>query len=301
MIFFEYIFSFFQRLGLFSLSWKEALLVLVSLVILLLCYMKLLPIRTAAPFAAGMLIANMAEGFSSLPALSLDSELTALLVLLFFLGSGAEAELSWIIHKPSLLLFAIASLTGFFLILSAPFLYAGSDLPKTNAVPVMIFVYTSLIPIILEPFTRLTAGRALQHTNEAEPPYISSGKRLASLLLILIVTGLLVPASLPLAGLYILGSVLKFPRFSVLPELVLWLCIGLSCHASVLLHETLMRIIMLGILSLMLGGISCGLLGRILSKITDGRLHPAVLRKPVRAATMLGILTGAGVLLTICR
>lgn len=301
MVFLECVFRFFRCIGLFSLTWKEALIVLLSLVILLMCYMKLLPIRTAAPFAAGMLISNMAEGFSSLPALSLDSELTALLVLLYFLGYGAEAELSWIIRKPSLLLFAIASLTGFFLILAAPFLYAGSGIPEANTVPVMIFIYTSLIPVIQEPFTFIASGKSCRHEKPTEPPDISSGKRLTALLLILTVTGLLVPASLPIAGLYILGSVLKFPRFSALPELMLWLCIGLSCHASVIFSEMLMRMILLGVLSLILGGLSCGLLGRLLSKITDGRLHPDVLRKPVRAASVFGILIGTGVLLTIYR
>ncbi len=300
MIFFGYIVSFFQRLGIFSVSWKEALLILLSLLILILCYMKLLPLRTAAPFAAGMLITNMAEGFSSLPALSPESELTALMVLLYFLGAGAEAEFSWIIRKPSLLLFAIAAQTGFFLILSAPFLFTGNYLTQTNTIPLMIFIYTSLIPVIQEPFTRLTAGQTANHYKDPEPPAPSNGKRISALLIILIITGLLIPAVLPLSGLYLLGSILRFPKFSQLPELVLWFGLGLSSHASVIFTDTVIRIIILGILALILGGLSCGLLCRLISKITSGRLDPSVLRKSVRASSVLGILTGAGVLLTIC-
>ncbi len=300
MIFIEYIYSFFRRLGIFSISWQEAVFIVISVAILILSFMKLLPIRTAVPFAVGMMISNLAEGFSALPALSLNSELISLLILLFFIGKGAETDVSWIIRKPSLLIFSITAQMGFFLILAAPFLYAGSDLPKTNTIPVMIFIYTSLMPVIQEPVTMLTAGKPCAVSREILSPDMSYGKHLSALILLIIVSGLIVPAALPFTGLYLLGCALRFPKLSSILELILWLCMGLSSHFSVICHGSLVRLMALGLLALITSGLFSGIAGRLISKLTDGRLHPQYLKEPINAASYIGVLTGAGVLLTIC-
>lgn len=297
--FFEIISRFFSRMGIFSIEWQEAVLIVLSVIIILLAFLQILPAYTAVPFGAGMLFSNITGAFNALPALSLDSELFVLLLILYFWCRGAESELSWIIKKPSLLLYGITAQTGFFLVLSAPILFSGADILQGGAVPFLVFIYASLLPVIQKPVTHFMLSD--RHTASSVPASVkvSGGKRLTASLLMLLVTGMIVPAAIPLWGIFLLGCMIKFPKYLSAVQAVLWLSTGLAAHSSIIFRDDIIRFILLGIAALLVSALFGGLLSRLMLSLSDGRMYPDRLAKAIDTSSVFGILIAAGVLMSV--
>ncbi len=297
--FFEIIYRFFSRMGVFSIEWEEAVLIVLSVVIILFAFLKVLPAYIAVPFGAGMLLSNVTGVFNALPALSLDSEIFILLLILYFWCRGAESELSWIIRKPSLLLCGITAQTGFFLVLSAPLLFSGSDILQGSAVPFLVFIYASLLPVIQKPVTRFMISDSRRTSAPSVSVKVSGGKRLTAALLILLVTGMIVPAAIPLSGIFLLGCMLKFPKYLSLAQAVLWLSTGLAAHSSIIFREDIIRFILIGMAALLVSALFGGLLSRLMLTLSDGRMHPDKLAKAIDTSSVFGILIASGVLMSV--
>ena len=298
-VFFEIIYGFFSRMGIFSIEWQEAVLIVLSVVIILLAFLKILPAFTAVPFGAGMLLSNMTGLFNGLPALSLDSELFILLLILYFWCKGSETEFSRIIQKPSFLLYGITAQTGFFLVISPPLLFSGTDILQGSAVPFLVFIYVSLLPVIQKPVTNfMISGTALADTLWEGKP-VSSGKRLTAMLLVILTIGMLIPAALPFAGVYLLGCILKFPGHTSLLQVLLWLCTGLAAHSTIVFSEDTLRYICIGAAAILVSALFGGLLSRLMIILSDGRMHPDKLAKAIDTSSVFGILVAAGVLISV--
>ncbi|MBQ8724380.1 MAG: sodium ion-translocating decarboxylase subunit beta [Oscillospiraceae bacterium] len=297
--FFEIIYRFFNSMGIFSIEWQEAVLIVLSAVIILLAFLKILPANIAVPFGAGMLISNLTGLFNALPALPLDSELYILLLILYFWFRGAESEFSWIIRKPSLLLYGITAQTGFFLVLASPLLFADTELLAGSTVPFLVFIYASLLPVIQRPVTRFMISDRFPSETEDVPVKVSAGKRLTVMLIVFLVTGMIVPASIPLCGMYLLGCILKYPKHLSSVQAVLWFCTGLAAHSSMIFREDIIRFILLGIAALLVSALFGGLLSRLMMTLSDGRMYPDRLSKAVDSSSVFGILIASGVLISV--
>jgi sodium ion-translocating decarboxylase beta subunit len=161
---------------------------------------------------------------------------TEVIPLLIFLGLGAMVDFSQAIARPSsfmfgaaaqlgvFVVFLIAYLTGWFTINEAVCIgiIGGSDGPPTiyltvakaphllGPITLVAFSYMALVPIIQPPIIRLLTTK--QERQIYMKPQIRDVSKLEKILfpiVVILVAGLFIPASLPLVGMLMFGNLLS--------------------------------------------------------------------------------------------
>ncbi len=286
-----------RNFGLFAISWREAVMIAAALLILWLGLTKKCHPILTVPFAFGMLLINLSGNWRW----ETDSSITWLLMLLVLLGLGAKTDLTLIIAKPWLLLMGLAMQTGLFLFAGAVLL-SGDLILSGNTAALIVYLCTAIAS---------SAAPALCKGSSAEKqpslPEVSRTEKRAAPLVITIFTGLMVPAAVPLIGMFMLGNLLCQSRVcaplvrtashgiyhGVL--LLLGLSIGMSAHADIILSQNFLRLLLLGLLALLLTMLS----GRFLIKMMH-TLRPMMQPAQIRTVGLLGGLIAFGILMTVC-
>ena len=150
------------------------------------------------------------------------------------------------------------------------------------------YSYMALVPVIFPPIIRLftTKKERTIHMEQLRP--VSKREKILFPIIVMIVVTLIVPAAAPLIGCLMLGNLIK--ESGLVPNLVntvvnslLYICtigLGLSVGATAqgaafLTLETL-KIFLLGILAFILAGIFGLLGGKLMCKLTKGKVNPMI-------------------------
>lgn len=271
------------------------------------------------PIGAGAILANIpltgmtdSDGlFGILYAVGIRTELFPLLI---FIGIGAMTDFGPLLENPRMVLLGAAGQFGIFgtLLLA---LVIGFDLNEAASIgiigavdgPTSIYVssvlaphllapiavaaysYMSLVPIIQPPIMRLLTTR---EERLVRMPYtsrpIKRAYRIAFPMIVTLLTGLLVPAAVPLIGMLMFGNLMRESgvvdrladsasnEIANVTTIFLGLTVGSTMVAQDFLKLDTLLILMLGIVAFGLDTAAGVVFGKLLYRLSGKRFNPLI-------------------------
>jgi len=251
---------------------------------------------------------------------------TQLFPLLIFVGVGAMIDFSPLLSQPKMMLLGAAGQFGIFgtLILATLLgfpLNQAASIGVIGAIdgPTAIFVatklapellapiavaaysYMSLIPIIQMPIMRLLTTKEERRIRmEYAPKPISHRALVIFPIAITLVAGLLVPDSVPLISMLMLGNLLRESRvvdrlrkaaeneIINIATLFLGLTIGATMSAESFLHWQTLGILALGLVAFVLDTVVGLLFGKLMSALSGKKINPLIGAAGISAFPMAG-------------
>jgi oxaloacetate decarboxylase beta subunit len=173
---------------------------------------------------------------------------------------------------------------------------SSSDLQAPIALAA--YSYMALVPIIFPPIIKLLTTKKERKIKMEQQREVSKSERILFPIIVTVVVCILVPSCTPLIGCLMFGNLIK--ESGVVPNLVhtaanalLYICtilLGLSVGATAIgtdfLQLKTLMIFALGILAFIVAA-SCGVLGgKIMCKLTKGKVNPMIGAAGVSAVPM---------------
>lgn len=242
---------------------------------------------------------------------------------LIFLGVGALTDFGPLIANPKTFLLGAAAQFGIFLtLLGAIFLgftpaeagsigiIGGADGPTSifvasqlapdllGPVAIAAYSYMALVPVIQPPIMKLFTNKEERQIVMEQLRPVSKKERIAFPVIVAILTGLFIPSSLPLMGMLMLGNLFResgvVDRLSKASQneinnivvIFLGLTVGATAHADSFLRLQTIMIIALGLAAFAVGTAVGVLLGKLMCKLTGGKVNPLIGSAGVSAVPM---------------
>ena len=243
--------------------------------------------------------------------------------VLIFIAVGAMCEFDALIRAPYVMLFAAAAHFGIFAatilasVVGFPFNEAASigiigaaDGPTTIFVAqkfatnllapltVTAFCYMSLVPIIQPPIMKAFTTEEERKIKMAQLRPVTKLEKILFPIVITIVVCLILPTTAPLVGMLMLGNL--FRESGVVKQLsetasnalmyivviLLGTSVGASTSAEAFLNVDTLKIVVLGLVAFACGTFGGVMLGKLLCKVTHGKINPLIGSAGVSAVPM---------------
>ncbi len=325
--------EFIQDTGYYNLQVNDVVMIVVACILLYLGIAKKYEPLLLVPISFGILLVNLPMGGLMIPELSgepggllyylsLGLEL-GIYPPLIFLGVGAMTDFGPLIANPVTILLGAAAQFGIFLTFIGAIML-GFTAPQAGAIgiiggadgPTAIFLasrlapellgsiaiaaysYMALVPIIQPPIMRLlTTKKERQVVMEQLRP-VSKVEKILFPIVVIILTGLLLPAALPLLGMLMFGNLIRESgvtnRLSSAAQnelnnivvIFLGLTVGAKATAAYFLTPETIKIILLGLAAFAFGTATGVLMGKLLYIVTNGKINPLIGSAGVSAVPM---------------
>ena len=176
--------------------------------------------------------------------------------------------------------------------------WSGRDMDLLSAIAVAAYSYMALIPIIQKPLMRLIVPKKERLIKMKPLRKVSKVEKVLFPVIVTLVVGLLLPDAVPLLGMLMLGNLLKesgvCDRLSsqaqngLMNTITIFLGVSVGCKAygGTFLQPTTLCIIALGLVAFCCG--TCGglLMGRLMCKLSKGKINPLIGSAGVSAVPM---------------
>ena len=242
---------------------------------------------------------------------------------LIFMGVGAMTDFGPLIANPKSLLLGAAAQLGifvaFFLALFCGFnlneaasigIIGGADGPTAiytttrlaphllSAIAVAAYSYMALVPIIQPPIMRAFTTKAERSIVMEQLRPVSKKEKIIFPIMITIVVALLLPSAAPLVGMLMLGNLFKesgvVDRLSKTAQnelmniitIFLGLTVGATANGATFLRLETIMIIGMGLLAFAGGTLGGVLFGKLMCKVTHGKVNPLIGSAGVSAVPM---------------
>ena len=243
--------------------------------------------------------------------------------ILLFIGIGAMIDFGPLLSQPVLFLFGAAAQFGIFAAILIACLL-GFDLKDAASIgiigaadgPTSILVsqvlgsnymgpiavaaysYMALVPIIQPPFMKLLTTDKERRIKMEQLRSVSKLEKILFPIIVTIVVCLILPSTAPLVGMLMLGNL--FRESGVVKQLaetasnalmyivviLLGTSVGATTSAEAFLNVTTLKIVFLGLIAFIFGTIGGVLLGKLLCKLTGGKINPLIGSAGVSAVPM---------------
>jgi sodium ion-translocating decarboxylase beta subunit len=329
----ELIREFMQSTGFSHLTFSELAMIGIACVLLYLGIVRKYEPLLLVPISFGMLLVNLPLGGLLQPEgqgvigglfhyLSQGLE-KGIYPPLIFLGIGALTDFGPLIANPVTLLLGAAAQLGIFTTLAGAYLL-GFTAPQSGAIgiiggadgPTAIFVasqlapellgsiaiaaysYMALVPIIQPPIMRLLTTKKEREVEMKQLRPVTKTEKIIFPIAVVIITGLLLPAAVPLLGMLMFGNLLResgvTDRLSKTAQtelnniivILLGLTVGAKATAEYFLTSSTILIIVLGLVAFAFGTAGGVLMGKLLYRLTGGRINPLIGSAGVSAVPM---------------
>ena len=243
---------------------------------------------------------------------------------LIFLGVGASTDFGPLIANPISFLMGAAAQLGIFLAYlgaillgfndkaaAAISIIGGADGPTSiflagklgqtdlmGPIAVAAYSYMSLVPIIQPPIMKLfTTDKERKIKMEQLRPVTKLEKILFPIIITIVVV-MILPTTAPLVGMLMLGNLFKESgvvrqltdtasnALMYIVVILLGTSVGASTSAEAFLNWTTIKIVALGLVAFAFGTFGGVMLGKLLSKITHGKINPLIGSAGVSAVPM---------------
>ena len=242
---------------------------------------------------------------------------------LIFLGVGAMTDFGPLIANPKSLLMGAAAQLGifvaFFGALALGFnaqeaasigIIGGADGPTAifltqqlaphllGAIAVAAYSYMALVPVIQPPIMKaLTTKKERQIKMEQLRP-VSQKEKIIFPIMVTLVVCLILPAATPLVGMLMLGNLFKESGRTLrlsdtasnamcnIVTIMLGLAVGASAQGPTFLVWDTIKIVILGVIAFGFGTAGGVLLGKLMNKISGGKINPLIGSAGVSAVPM---------------
>ena len=248
----------------------------------------------------------------------------SILPSLIFLGVGAMTDFGPLIANPISFLMGAAAQVGiysayFFAILlgfngkeaAAISIIGGADGPTSlflcsklgqsqimGPIAVAAYSYMALVPIIQPPVMKLLTTEKERKIKMEQLRPVSKLEKILFPIIVTIVVCLILPSTAPLVGMLMLGNL--FRECGVVKQLaetasnalmyivviLLGTSVGATTSAEAFLNWTTLKIVGLGLVAFIFGTAGGVLLGKLLCKITGGKINPLIGSAGVSAVPM---------------
>lgn len=242
---------------------------------------------------------------------------------LIFLGIGAMTDFGPLIANPKSLLLGAAAQVGiivaFFLAVVFGFspmeaasigIIGGADGPTAiyltsklapelvPTIAIAAYSYMALIPVIQPPIMRLLTTKKERLVRMEQLRTVSKTEKILFPIVVTAVCGILLPSALPLLGMLMLGNLMK--ESGVVPRLtktasneliniitiMLGIVVGSKTYAQTFLTWDTLKIIFLGVVAFACGTAGGVLLGKVMCKLSKGKINPLIGAAGVSAVPM---------------
>jgi len=242
---------------------------------------------------------------------------------LIFLGIGAMTDFGPLIANPKSLLLGAAAQFGIFItFFGALFLgfvdrqaasiaiIGGADGPTAiyltsklasellPAIAIAAYSYMALVPVIQPPIMKALTTKKERLVKMEQLREVSKKEKVLFPIITTAVTGIVLPASLPLIGMLMLGNLMK--ESGVVPRLtntaknelinivtiILGIAVGAKAYAPNFLQFETIKILVLGVFAFSMGTAGGVLLGKLMYKLSGGKINPLIGAAGVSAVPM---------------
>lgn len=248
----------------------------------------------------------------------------AILPSLIFLGVGALTDFGPLIANPKSFLLGAAAQLGIFsaylmailmgfsgAAAAAISIIGGADGPTSiflagklgqtdimGPIAVAAYSYMSLVPIIQPPIMKLLTTEKERKIKMEQLRPVSKLEKILFPIIVTIVVVMLLPSTAPLVGMLMLGNL--FRESGVVKQLsdtasnalmyivviLLGTSVGASTSAEAFLKLTTLKIVALGLIAFAIGTAGGVLLGKLMCKVTHGKVNPLIGSAGVSAVPM---------------
>lgn len=340
--------DFIQSTGFAALTWQQALMILVSFVLLYLAIVRGFEPLLLIPIAFGMLLANLPEaGLMKAPVVEVITnpvtgklepvtvEYGGLLYYLYqgvklgiyppliFLGVGAMTDFGPLIANPKSILLGAAAQLGIFITFVGAILLGftgpeaasigiigGADGPTAlyltsklaphllGPIAVAAYSYMALVPIIQPPIMRALTTKEEREVVMDQLRPVSKREKVIFPIMVTAIVSLILPSAASLVGMLMFGNLLReclvADRLSKTAQnelmnivtIFLGTTVGATASAENFLTLRTLSIIALGLIAFA-GGTAGGVIfGKIMYKVTGGKVNPLIGSAGVSAVPM---------------
>ena len=248
----------------------------------------------------------------------------SILPSLIFLGVGAMTDFSPLIANPISFLLGAAAQFGifaaYFIAIALGFndqaaaaisIIGGADGPTSiflagklgqtgllGPIAVAAYSYMALVPIIQPPVMKLLTTKEERAIKMANLRPVSQLERILFPIIVTIVVCLVLPTTAPLVGMLMLGNL--FRESGVVRQLtetasnalmyivviLLGTSVGATTSAEAFLNMNTIKIVILGLVAFIVGTAAGVLFGKLLCKVTKGKINPLIGSAGVSAVPM---------------
>lgn len=242
---------------------------------------------------------------------------------LIFLGVGASTDFSPLIANPKSLLLGAAAQFGIFFAFTGAILLGfnpqeagsigiigGADGPTAlyltsrmaphllGAIAIAAYSYMALVPVIQPPIMKALTTKEERRIKMTTLRPVSKREKILFPIIVTIVVTLIVPAAGPLIGMLMLGNLFK--EVGVVPHLVtaakdtimytvtilLGTTVGATARAENFLTPQTLGILAMGLVAFAIGTASGVIFGKIMCKLSGGKINPLIGAAGVSAVPM---------------
>ena len=248
----------------------------------------------------------------------------SILPSLIFMGVGAQTDFAPLIANPSSFLLGAAAQFGIYSAYIAAIalgfngqaaaaisIIGGADGPTSiflcsklgqteymGPIAVAAYSYMSLVPIIQPPIMKLLTTEKERKIKMSQLRPVSRLEKILFPIIITIVVCMLLPTTAPLVGMLMLGNLFK--ESGVVKQLtetasnalmyivviILGTSVGATTSAEAFLNITTLKIVALGLIAFAIGTATGVIFGKIMSKVTGGKVNPLIGSAGVSAVPM---------------
>ena len=242
---------------------------------------------------------------------------------LIFLGVGAMTDFGPLIANPKSLLLGAAAQVGIFITFIGAYLLGfspqeassigiigGADGPTAlwltgkmaphllGPIAVAAYSYMALVPVIQPPIMRLLTTKKERMIVMEQLRPVSKREKIVFPIAVTLVVSLLLPAAAPLVGMLMLGNLF---RESLVVErlnktvqndlmnivtIFLGVTVGATASAETFLRLETIKIIVLGVVAFSVGTAGGVLLGKVMNRLSGGKINPLIGSAGVSAVPM---------------
>lgn len=166
------------------------------------------------------------------------------------------------------------------------------------AIAIAAYSYMALVPVIQPPIMKLLTTKKQRQIRMEQLRPVSKKEKIIFPLVVTGIVGLVLPSALPLLGMLMLGNLMKesgvVPRLSntAKNELInivtifLGIVVGAKAYAPTFLQLQTLLIVLLGVVAFSFGTASGLLLGRLMCRLSKGKINPLIGAAGVSAVPM---------------
>ena len=320
--------------GFAAITWQQAVMILVSFVLLYMAIVKQFEPLLLLPIAFGMFLANLplaglmdeAENWynSGVLRIMYSGVKSSLFPCLIFMGVGAMTDFGPLIANPISLLLGAAAQFGIFvafLLANATGLFTpgecaaigiigGADGPTAidiantlapdlvAPIAVAAYSYMALIPLIQPPIMKALTTEKERKIVMKQLRKVSKVEKVVFPVFVVLFCSLLLPSVAPLLGMLMLGNLFRESgvtgRLSDTAQnalcnivtIMLGTTVGATANGEIFLRVQTLAIIAMGLLAFAFATVGGILLGKLLCKLTGGKINPLIGSAGVSAVPM---------------
>lgn len=242
---------------------------------------------------------------------------------IIFLGIGAMTDFAPLIANPKSLLLGAAAQIGIFLTFilailmnftmaqaAAIGIIGGADGPTAiylsnllapelmSSIAIAAYSYMALVPVIQPPIMKLLTTKKERSIVMEQLRPVSKREKILFPIVVTGIVGVILPAAIPLLSMLMLGNLMK--ESEVVPRLTntakneliniitifLGITVGSKAYGTEFLNKDTLLIIVLGVLAFSIATAGGLMVGKLMCKITKGKINPLIGAAGVSAVPM---------------